>query len=450
MSSRYLKNNLQPPPLDIISLQQIRDSLRLTVFKAIDLIETQNKKLHEVDDSIYVGTTGIALTYLRIVQQKNSLNLSDEQEKFLLGRARAYLAPRHSSPKPMRPGRLSPLDSALGAAVTRIILDLYCSSGSKDAEVQIQEADIHMLEEAVEVALKKDDTGTNEILYGKAGLLYALCQLRGALGNGRLSGKRLEQLTNDETLGLLVDAIIDEGKASRFRGIPLYFEWQGKCYIGSMHGIAGIVTVLLQCPSNIIEGHRQVLIESIKHLCSLVQQNQGHLPSSLPVRQRSDPLVQICHGTPGYLLLISTLKRLYPDWSREIEQDTELSMHAANDVVWKQGLLYKGLGICHGVTGNAWPWLLMASLPGNDNEDYLAKALAFVQHATELPPMPAPGDMDSPYRTPDRPYSLFEGLAGAVCCWAEACAMITSKLGDATSPMLGMPGIGGVGITGIL
>ena len=31
-----------------------------------------------------------------------------------------------------------------------------------------------------------------------------------------------------------------------------------------------------------------------------------------------------------------------------------------NDRVWNEGLLTKGLGICHGVTGNAWPWLLFS------------------------------------------------------------------------------------------
>ncbi|KAG8760857.1 hypothetical protein FRC14_001416 [Serendipita sp. 396] len=445
--SRYLQNNLQPAALDATSLLRIRDQLRLAVFRGIEVIESQGKRVNDVDDSIYVGATGIALMYLRLIRQKESLNLSEEQEKFLLGRAMAYLSPRYSSPKTVRPGRLSPLDSTLGPAIMRIILELTHPTGS--GEVEIQEVDIDTLEQAITVA-KQDDTGTNEVLYGQSGLLHALCQLRGALGNGRLSGKRLQGLTNDQTLQFFADKIVDSGKSHASQGIPLYFEWHRTCYIGAIHGIAGIVTVLLQCPPNIIAKHRDVIIQSIKYICLLVQQNEGHLPPSLPVRQRSNPLVQICHGTPGYFLLLATLKKIFSDWLQEIEQDIEISLQSASDVIWKQGLLYKGLGICHGVTGNAWPWLLMASTNRGDNDEHLARALAFVQHATDLPPMPVPEGTKSPYRTPDRPYSLFEGLAGAVCCWSETCAVISSRLGDTNSTLLGIPGIGGIGISGML
>lgn len=36
--------------------------------------------------------------------------------------------------------------------------------------------------------------------------------------------------------------------------------------------------------------------------------------------------------------------------------------------------------------------------------------------------------LHSIYRRPDRPYSLFEGLAGAVCAWADACVVIKERL----------------------
>lgn len=63
---------------------------------------------------------------------------------------------------------------------------------------------------------------------------------------------------------------------------------------------------------------------------------------------------------------------------------------------------------------------------------------------------------------PDTPYSLFEGLAGTICAWAEACVVITTRLrklekleraginikGDIDKEdeyELGIPGLGGVG-----
>lgn len=43
------------------------------------------------------------------------------------------------------------------------------------------------------------------------------------------------------------------------------------------------------------------------------------------------------------------------------------------DVIWSRGLLKKGYGICHGVSGNAYAFLAMYKL--TDNEEYLHKAI---------------------------------------------------------------------------
>lgn len=75
----------------------------------------------------------------------------------------------------------------------------------------------------------------------------------------------------------------------------------------------------------------------------------------------------------------------------------------------------------------------------------LSRALAFLLHSIDLPPMIS---HSSPYRIPDNPYSMFEGLAGAVCCWSEACVMISQVLGESKEPLLGFPAVGGTGITG--
>lgn len=70
-------------------------------------------------------------------------------------------------------------------------------------------------------------------------------------------------------------------------------------------------------------------------------------------------------------------------------------------------------------------------------------------HATELPPVLK--DPLLPYNTPDHPYSLFEGLAGAICAWADTCAVIKACLEKKeTVPVLGLPGLGGLGPAGII
>lgn len=78
-----------------------------------------------------------------------------------------------------------------------------------------------------------------ELLYGRAGYLYALLFV-GSLVPGALDERLIEQQ---------VLAILDIGRrGSRQDGspAPLMFTWHGKHYLGVAHGLAGILTVLLQ------------------------------------------------------------------------------------------------------------------------------------------------------------------------------------------------------------
>lgn len=76
-------------------------------------------------------------------------------------------------------------------------------------------------------------------------------------------------------------------------------------------------------------------------------------------------------------------------------------------------------------------------------------------------------NFENKYGTPDRPYSLFEGLAGAVCAWLDACVIVKAQLSqhqnsgdDGASgisesevnihkQLLGIPGLGGLGCHGL-
>ena len=75
-----------------------------------------------------------------------------------------------------------------------------------------------------------------------------------------------------------------------------------------------------------------------------------------------------------------------------------------SDVIWKRGLLKKGYGLCHGVCGNAYAFLAMYKETGDAR--YLQKAKRFCNFACDYG--------SSGCSTPDRPYSLFEGMSGTV------------------------------------
>lgn len=176
------------------------------------------------------------------------------------------------------------------------------------------------------------------------------------------------------------------------------------------------------------------ILATTKMLCELAMNENGHLPSSLPVRQRSHPYVQICHGSPGLILLLATLRRLRPSEWRTDSIFANTLEHASN-AVWVQGLTKKGLGICHGVSGNAWVLLMTGE------EKWAEKALALLMEARDMPPLG-----DKKFNIPDAPWSLFEGVAGTVAAWSEAAAWL--ERGE--EGLMGFPGLGGVGAVGVL
>ena len=119
-----------------------------------------------------------------------------------------------------------------------------------------------------------------------------------------------------------------------------------------------------------------------------------------------DHLVHWCHGAPG---VVYTMAAAYLRWKDPRYLDSCLR---CGELVWNRGLLKKGPGICHGVAGNAYVFLLLYRLTSDKLHLYRAHKFAefmmtekFVKEA----------------RTPDCPYSLYEGLAGTVCFLADLC-----------------------------
>ncbi|KAF2461942.1 hypothetical protein BDY21DRAFT_330064 [Lineolata rhizophorae] len=264
--------------------------------------------------------------------------------------------------------------------------------------------------------------------------------------------------------------------------MELMWSWFGEAFsLGAIHGITGILTVLLQLPS-LPAAHLPALLQTLTSLCTITAQHSGHLPMSLPPRPlpptRSSPLVQICHGAPGLLLALAAARRRGA-WMSEWNE----AARAASETVWREGLVSKGAGVCHGWAGNAWPWLLYydavaragqggggsggerdggsrgdgVGAGGLDPDECLARALAFLMHAAEK--VPLEGSWKGDVEAERYPWSLFEGLAGTVCAWADACVVIVERLeamnreegigierqGLAAAqkvPVLGVPGFG--------
>lgn len=94
----------------------------------------------------------------------------------------------------------------------------------------------------------------------------------------------------------------------------------------------------------------------------------------------------------------------------------------AADDIWARGLLTKGVGLCHGISGNAYAFLALHRATGEDA--YLARAQQFALYAAR--------HWQALYGRPDRPASLYEGLAGSACLWMDVLRP--------DAPCAGMPG----------
>jgi len=175
-----------------------------------------------------------------------------------------------------------------------------------------------------------DEQGSDEWLYGRSGYLYFLRLVRSALDpQEQFSANKLVE----ETIQKTVDRILAS---------PRPWRWHGTAYLGAAHGSIGIVCqVVLSAPSR-----AGLLEETVAQLLDL-QFPSGNFPSSLP--PGSDELVQFCHGGPGFVLALTSIRPYFPALQARIDQAVE----AARRDIWRRGLLTKVPCLCHGIAGNA-------------------------------------------------------------------------------------------------
>ncbi|KAJ9251853.1 lanthionine synthetase C family protein [Paecilomyces variotii] len=529
---QYHRNNLSPAKIDKESLQTIFRELQAAIRHGVDLLQNNVSLPDDPKEygSIYSGTAGVALAFMRLHYQAKSLVMDDSDPPMpdfrTLARERVL---QKGPPIRLDDKRFSPLGTRKFSAIYVRCLE-KCFFNRRGAGVHLRANDIgdiaavdmHASHDAIRFPRKFRDPDEpeppgEEVLYGRAGLLWGLENLQAHPFDDENQYSLRSVFSHTQSL---VDVIIQNGKIGAEdvwvkkhgeKG-PLPLTWtrdDGRCNLGAIHGVCGTLTILLQCKPWELEydeeeSHYPIIADTITELCKICISNNGHLPTSLPVRpsNRASPLVQICHGVPGLMLLLATAKQFISEYEKP-EWDEALRL--GTDRVWEEGLLSKGGGVCHGHAGNAWPLLLLhvvyeysnknagqhskseaessaerggrvsrsASRKQNTTGDsYLAKALAMLLYARKTQPFSNSAEVRRNFRMPDRPYSLFEGLAGTVCAWADACAIIrmrlrkmelAEQLGRSLTPedlktdeafrehsqcFLGMVGFGGLGLTG--
>jgi hypothetical protein len=187
--------------------------------------------------------------YVSVIPSGASLVTSDLAEKLLVQAVSAFA--KHPS-RVGSGGRASFLETSVGLATLVLEAELRQSAGGHfHASV---DGCAGILRDAHRAALDQDDDimpdDGCEVLYGRAGLLYALLRLRHSLGQlsaeDSAARRAVQPVVADDALRGIVNDIMRRGKigaedyGERLRGEnapPLMWSWHGKRYLGGAHGV---------------------------------------------------------------------------------------------------------------------------------------------------------------------------------------------------------------------
>lgn len=390
MPKRYFDNPFQ----DLAPGQEIQVDHALWKTRIKDLISSiimnENMSNRRVDGGLYVGISGIAYMMWYVSGKLPELNYMETAKKF----AEIHLNfCKDDAPKDLG-SKLGFLLGNTGVyAVNAVIAkSLGDNEGSKGF--------VKLFAKAEEDYLTPDPmgVGSDELFIGRAGYLTGCLWLQDKLGY---------QVLSEEKVFHLCDIIVQGGrKFSRrcFSKSPLMYAYYETQYLGAAHGLTGILQLLMSVPNYFQhnpEAEKDVKA-SVAFLLS-VQSVEGNFPCSMgelkDPRHHNEELVHWCHGAPGTVYLLARAHLL---WGGEIYMT---ALVKAANLIWKKGLLKKGPGLCHGISGTGYVFLMMYRLTGDIM--YFNRALKCSEFMYQ--------DQFKSARTPDCPFSLYEGWSGTAC-----------------------------------
>jgi len=394
MPKRYFEN----PFSDLAPGQEVEIKRELWETRIRELVESIKRSdgspdtPDKYDGGLYVGRAGIAymLWYVASKQTDLSSNLANARE---LGLAHyRFCTQQDQNDQGSRLGFL--LGNTGVYAVNTVIAH---SVGDPQADTFLQ-----LFRNASEDFLTPDPlgVGSDEMLVGRAGYLSGCLWLQARLGC---------QVLPEAMLHKLCDLVVECGRRFSRRTSsksPLMYQYYETQYLGAAHGLTGILQTLLSVPGYFQhnpEAEKEVR-GSVDWLVTL-QTYEGNFPCAMgdlkDPRHYSDELVHWCHGAPGTVYLLA---RAHLTWGGK-ETAYMPALEKAANITWRRGLLKKGPGLCHGVAGSGYVFLLMYRL--TRNKMYLHRAAKFAEFLFS--------ETFRGARTPDSPLSLYEGWAGTAC-----------------------------------
>lgn len=360
----------------------------------------QFRTFRDCDGGLYVGLSGVsyALWYLSKIPQFSEYRLEylKNAQNYMQIALQHALRPEVQYDHTMKAGFI------LGnAGVYAVAAALHGAIGDQDSCTKYLQQYASAVSHCMPLHFLS--CGGDELFVGRSGYICGLLWLKKTLNVDVLSQERVFALC---------DVVVQSGREYSLRHrspVPLMYSYYDTEYLGAAHGVSTILQALMSVPDYLLtrpDASRDVRL-TVDFILG-VQQSNGNFPCAMDElggrRPEQEELIHWCHGAPGVVYMLARAYIVFKD-----EKYLRACLKCG-EVTWQRGLLRKGPGLCHGVAGGGYVFLLLHRLTGDQHHLYRAHQFAsfiFTEHFGRRA------------RRPDCPFSLFEGIAGTVCFLAD-------------------------------
>ncbi|XP_068696330.1 lanC-like protein 3 [Montipora foliosa] len=391
--ARYFVNKYKDYSGSLGNVEYLRDLVQ----RVLRLIEERSPpERASCDGGLYVGGAGIGYAFYAVAQSPEFTNIREQ----CLRKSLEYMEVSLNEVS-----RTNAHDSGIGASFLLGHSGVYAVSVLVFTALdQHQEAN-QCIQKFLEMGkICRPVTfyrpGSDELFVGRAGYLCGSLLLNKKLGR---------TVIPVEITRPLFDAIIESGQhySQRHKSrSPLMYSYYKTEYLGAGHGLSSILQMLLSFPEHFANRKdvETMIRQAVDYVLSCEMPNGNFPPVPGEVRDQENELLHWCHGAPGVVYLLA---KAYLTWKDD--KYLQAAKRCA-EVTWQRGLLRKGPGICHGVAGSGYVFLLLYRLTNEDLYLYRAQKFSDFMQTEEF---------QKEARTPDSPFSLYEGLSGTVCFYSD-------------------------------
>lgn len=366
---RFTSNPSQP----LLKVSNATSHLLNSLIKLITSVPPINPWPQRVNNrpvfkGLFRGPTSIAYLFLNLAKTHPSLLIANESPKHW---CLAYLDCGQDSIS-FEPPEWDKRSQDIG-----IGNEYLASRCVKAAVTQDRDLAENVIQKTKETEVVKEQ---NEHLRGRAGALSLLRILKHWLPD--------IASTADPVITSLIETMLENDSPWTFAN---------ERYLGAVHGDIGNLTqILLSKPS-----YASRLEKRLLGLLDM-QLSSGGWPISHPSEgNRVWDLVQVCHGAPGFVLSLLSIRHLY-EYNNEVQEKIDDAVKKGRELIWEKGILKKQPCLCHGVVGNA------LALEGEQRGHFMAFATEDVMESQMA---------DGLYKESDEPWGLFWGEAGRAWGW---------------------------------